>query len=110
MAEQLLETQPLRERFREAERLTRELIQHLELGFMPKMQEVRRIARKATTPNQMDDIADNTIRTSVDAVLTSHEYSLDLTRKLERYLQSIEKEVNEIVVGSSPQTMPRQRG
>lgn len=100
MTDQLLETQPLRDRFREAERLTRELIQHLELGFLPKTEDVKRVAKKGTAGTHAGELTDQTIRASVDGMLTAHEYTLDLTRKLERYLQSIEREVQSIVSGS----------
>lgn len=93
----LLETQPLRERFREAERLTRELIQHLEHGFLPKAGEVREMVRRGSRQEEMANVADHSIRTSVDAAVTSHEYTLDVVRRLERYLRSIDSEVKEIL-------------
>lgn len=99
MAELLLETMPLRDRIREAERLTRELVEHLELGFITKIHAVRSLSRKEG-PGQGEHVADNTIRTAVDAALSSHEYTMDMTRKLERLLDSINREMNSLVTGN----------
>lgn len=100
MADQLLETMPLRDRLREAERLVREFTQHLELGFMPKVHACRQLARPAG-PRATDDVPDQSIRSSAEAVLLAHEYSVELSRKLERFLDSIDRESQKLVSGNA---------
>jgi len=99
--ETLLETMPLRDRIREAERLSRELAQHLELDFLTKVHSVRSTTRTDRHGHQHEHVADNTVRTAVDAVLNSHEYTMELTRKLERFLNSINREMHALVSGPS---------
>lgn len=86
----------LREKVREAERLSRELIQHLELGFLPKVQEVRRLSKAGTLPDQIDEVADASVRTSTQVVLKSYDYSAKLQETLEQFLQAIETDLRGI--------------
>lgn len=95
---------PLRDRIREAERLCRELAEHLELDFHTKIHAVRKLTASKDGPGAGEFVADNTIRASVDAALNSHEYSLDLTRKLDRLLDSIHREASAVVNGGNPVT------
>ncbi len=99
MAQEPLEAKPLREKFREAERLTRELIQHLDHGFAPKIHQVVKVARRGVSPTKAETVADKTVRSAIDTALTSHEYTIELTRKLESYLDAITKELHEIAYG-----------
>lgn len=103
MSERLLETMPLRDRIREAELLTRELTEHLEHGFKPKIHTVRSLTRKGG-PSPGEHVADNSVRNAVDAALSSHVYTLELSRKLERLLDSINREAHSLVTGNSTPT------
>lgn len=102
MSMPLLEAMPLRDRVREAEQLVRELADHLERGFLPKIHEVRRLTRH-TGSGDAESIMDSTVRTTVDAALSSHEYSLELVRKLDRFLISIDREFQQLVSSGMPQ-------
>ena len=51
-------------------------------------------------PGPGEHIADNSVRGAVDAALTSHEYTMEVTRKLERLLDSINREMNTLVTGN----------
>jgi hypothetical protein len=89
---------PLRDRIREAERLCRELAEHLELDFHTKIHAVRSLTRKETSGGE--PVADNTIRASVEAALTSHEYSIEQARRLDLLLDSINREATVVVGGN----------
>ncbi|MEZ6066587.1 MAG: hypothetical protein R3B90_12970 [Planctomycetaceae bacterium] len=100
MSDDVLEALSLRERIRDAERLSRELAGHLEQGLLPKLHEVRQITH-SRMQGSADEVSDTGLRTRTEAVLQSHEYTLELSRKLERYLLSVERETHGIVTGSS---------
>ena len=91
---------PLRDRLRETERLVREFTQHIEMGFLPKAHACRQLARP-TGPNATDTVTEQSIRSSADAVLSTHEYSVELSRKLERFLDSIDREFQKQVSGNA---------
>ena len=99
MANQVLESMPLRDRVREAEQLVRELADHLERGFIPKIHEVRKLTRSEKSSSG-EVVMDSTVRTTVDTALSRHEYSVELCRKLDRFLQSIDREFRQIVSGN----------
>jgi hypothetical protein len=112
MTEHVLETLTLRERLRDAERLSRELSEHLEQGLIPKLQQLRRLSKvgKETEGEGPEGpVADASIRTAADAALNSHEYLLDLSRKLDRYLSSAERELDQIVTGNQPDLTVKKR-
>lgn len=106
MSTQLLETMPLRDRVREAEQLVRELADHLERGFLPKIHEVRRLTRH-TGLDAVETTKDSTIRSTVDAALASHEYSLELVRKLDRFLMSIDRGFQHLESNTLPEEPDR---
>jgi hypothetical protein len=94
---------PLRDRIREAERLARELVEHLDLGFRTKIHAVRSLTRR-DGPGAGEQVTDNSVRTAVDAALSSHEYTLELSRKLGRLLESINRETHGLVTGTTATT------
>lgn len=108
MSNQILEAMPLRDRVREAEQLVRELADHLERGFIPKIHEARRLTRGGGhDPGEV--VMDSTVRSTVDSALASHEYSLELIRKLERFLSSIDREFQQLVNGAAAEATPAGR-
>lgn len=85
----------LREKFTEGERLARELIEHLEQGFIPKADSFRRLVDiKITEINQVDD---NTIRNQAAALMETDQYTESLVEKLSRVLNSIHDETSRMV-------------
>lgn len=96
MSERPLENLTLREKLIEAERLLRELTDHLERGFIPKAHETRRLARRANEPENQDDIKDVTIRSSSDELLRSDAYSRQLCERNIKLLAAIEQDVQAI--------------
>ena len=55
----------LRKKLNEAERIIRELVHHVEHGYIPKAHLTRRTARKGNDPKEQAEITDKTIRSSV---------------------------------------------
>lgn len=96
MAERQIESLTLREKFIEAEKLTRELIDHLDRGFIPKVHQLRRTARRGTNPEHLDEIKDLTVRESVKQVLDSDDYTRQLCDRAGQLLTAIDKDVNTI--------------
>ncbi|MBL8850427.1 MAG: hypothetical protein JNG89_12175 [Planctomycetaceae bacterium] len=96
MSERSLENLTLREKLIEAERLLRELSDHLERGFIPKAHEIRRLARRANEPENQDEVKDVTIRSSSDELIRSDDYSRQLCERNIRLLAAIEQDVKAI--------------
>jgi hypothetical protein len=86
---------PLREKLRDAAHSVRELVEHLELGFVPKVHELRRLSRQPDPASNLPPVADLTIRSHVSAVLESDRFTAGLNENLEKYLQSIQKNLSE---------------
>lgn len=86
---------PLRERLTKAERLTRELSEHLEQGFLPKLETLRKVTRQSS----MEDTTDKTVRDTAKTVRASEEYTSELYQKLADCLQSIAGEVQTMIHG-----------
>ena len=86
----------LREKITEGEQLAKELLQHLEQGFVPKAQHVRRMTRP--NPESGDEeVRDVTVRNAVSEVLSSDDFTRRLTSQLREYLEMIETDVARIV-------------
>lgn len=87
----------LREKLRDAARSVRELIEHIEHGFVPKVHELRKLTRQHDPASGTPPVADVTIRSYVSAVLESDRFTVGLNESLENYLNSIQKDVSEVV-------------
>ncbi len=94
MPDKRLDSLPLREKLKDLEKLTRELIDHLGRGFIPKSQNLKRLARKANHPDQRDLVSDIAIRDAVDSTLKSDAYTRELCQKTRDYLRSIQSDVD----------------
>jgi len=88
-----LDNLPLSEKLKDVGKLTRELSDHIGRGFVPKAQNLRRLARQASSPEQRDQVSDAAIRESVASVLKSDEYTRELSQKTRNYLRSIQADV-----------------
>ena len=92
-----IERLTLREKLREATRGARELIEHLEQGFVPKVHELRKLTRQHDPASGSQPVADLTVRSHVLSVLESERFTVGLNETLENYLNSIKREVSEVV-------------
>ena len=93
------ESLTLRDQLNDADRLTREIMDHLERAFVPQSHELRRVTRVAGEEDHAVDLADVTLRNQIDNLLKSDDYTRKMTDQLAAYLGSIGKEVNKIVTG-----------
>jgi hypothetical protein len=75
MAASSIDNLTLREKLRNVEKLTRELTDHLEKGFIPKARSLRRLARRGTDPEQRETVSDVAVREAVSTVVKSDQYT-----------------------------------
>lgn len=85
----------LREKLIEADKTTRELVQHLEQAFIPKVHNLRRLSRSGMDPER-DEVKDISIRNSADDALQSDAYARKLCGQLSEFLQAIDKDVTHV--------------
>ena len=88
---------PLRERLTIADRMSRELLEHLEQGFLPKVESLRRVTRQKESTAA--DVTDKTVRNNAAQVLKSDAYTAELYAQLRGCLESIVSEVESMVHG-----------
>lgn len=99
VSESVIKQSPLREKFRESEKLLRDLTDHLERGFYPKLKQLSRLVRPTETEAFSPGIEDVTIRSHVKSVLESEAYTDQLCEKLAQYSDAINDSVSRIVNG-----------
>jgi hypothetical protein len=87
----------LREKLRDAEHVLRELAEHLEQGFIPKVHELKKISRQPDPASGAAPVADVTIRSYVSGVVERDRFTGGLVESLEKYLNAIQKDVSEVV-------------
>jgi hypothetical protein len=85
----------LRQKLIEADKLARELMDHLERGFVPRVHNLRRITRQGSD-GDLEDITDVTVRSTVDQVLESDDFARNLCEGLKQFLTSIDTETRQI--------------
>ena len=96
MSDQPIENLTLREQLRDAERLGRELADHLERGFAPKAGALAKLIRPKTGGEWNHDVADKTLHHTVQQVLDSHRFTATLMKRFRGLLKAIDESVSEI--------------
>lgn len=86
----------LREKLSEAEKLARELIHHLEHGFIPKVHTLRRLARQGLDPTDAEEVSDRSFRSQVDEVISSDDFTRRVYTQFDSYLSGIQQDVRRI--------------
>ena len=81
----------LRQKLMEADKLTRELIDHLDRGFLPKAHNLRRITRHGSEGDE--STTDLTVRSTADQVLESASFTVNVAQGLEQFLIAIDDEM-----------------
>ncbi len=99
MAEPSVDHLTLRDKFKGADRLSRELTEHLEQGFIPKVHEMMRLVQPLRTGVFPTDVQDVTVRNHATAVLESENYTDQLWEQLEAHNDGIKSDVARIVSG-----------
>ena len=92
------ESLTLREQLTDADRLTRELADHLNNAILPQTHELRRVTRQ-TGEFGAEETPDVTLRSQIATLLKGDDYTHEMTDRLRTYLVSIDKEVRKIVSG-----------
>jgi hypothetical protein len=99
MAMRPIEQLTLREMFTSAESLIRDLVEHLDKSFHPRLRALGELVRSPHIPDERDAIPDSSVRTHVSTLLSSDDYSQAFFEKLDRYLQAIEDRSREAIGG-----------
>jgi hypothetical protein len=103
MPEQSLDSMTLREKLKTASGVLRELVEHLDQGFLPKVRELGRMVEPLSTTGVYrlkDDttVSDHTIRDQVAQILSSESFTDEVYGKAEQFFTAIETEVAKILV------------
>lgn len=85
----------LRDRVVAAIRLNRELVEHLEQGFVPKVHSLRRVTR-AERAGDAAPPGDKTVHASAGTVLESDHFTVGVYQKLMSHCESIRGAVEEM--------------
>lgn len=94
---QTLDNMTLREKLSEADKLARELVHHLEHGFIPKAHSLRRTARHGIDPTEHEHVTDMTIRSTVEGVLQSDAFTRTVSDRLSQFLTAISMDVERVL-------------
>lgn len=95
----------LREKFKEANLVARELTEHVQQGFLPRSKQLGRLVRpkfESTKEYEIDPeagVEDKTIRNEVARVLESENFTDELFQAVRAYLESIDQEIDQILAG-----------
>lgn len=100
MPKRRLEDMTLREKFTGAERMCRELVDHLERGFAPRAKSLVKLVRPEKDGTEIDmDVEDVTVRNHAALVVESDDFARALYEKLGEYLAAIEESVGKLANG-----------
>lgn len=87
----------LQEKVKNTELLVREIIEHLEMGFLPKLKTLQKIARVGRSQHQLEEIGDLTIRTHVAQVIESEKFTESLYHQLEAITAALEQDMRKVL-------------
>lgn len=97
MDERPIDQLTLRDLFGNTEWLVRELGEHLEQSFLPKIRAVEQMVQSHAKPAEMEETPDSTVRSRVAAMLGSDDYSQKLFSQLESHLAAIDERARQAV-------------
>ncbi len=97
VADRPVEHLPLRELLTDADRLTRDLIDHMKRGFIPKVKQLNDFVKVDFYANDEKRIHDVTVRNQSSQLLDSEDFSKQLSDKLNRYVTAIDAAVEKII-------------
>jgi len=93
MADRAIDQMTIREVLSATELLVRELSEHLQQSFLPKVKELNRSVRSYAKPDERALIADSTVRIQSRNVLDSDAFSQKLFAKLQEHLAGCDRGV-----------------
>ena len=97
MEERPIEQLTLRQLFTEASRQSRDVINHLEQGFLPKVYSLVKLLPKNASDSQLSEIEDVTVYNSAQNVLQSEQFTHQQHQNLEKLLTAIDAAANQLV-------------
>lgn len=97
MVERSSQSLTLREQLVEAQRLSRELAEHLDQSFIPKCLDLTRLLRPINgEPPDIRALEDVTVRTQAARILETETFTEKVFEELSEYCKAIEAAVNKI--------------
>jgi hypothetical protein len=97
MVERSVQSLTLREQLGEAQRLIRELAEHLDQSFIPKCLDLTRLVRPINgEPPDIRALEDVTVRTQAARILETETFTDKVFEELSEYCKAIEAAVNKI--------------
>ena len=97
---QPLDDVPLRDLCKEAERLTRELIDHLERNQIPKTREMAELVKPDSPfapPGRV--VPDITVRSQAANLIESQDFAAELMEKASQYFEAIDQTLERMIRG-----------
>jgi hypothetical protein len=86
---------PLRDVCKEAERLTRELVDHLENNLVPRTREMHELVKPDSPFNTSEgSVKDVTVRNQAANLLESQDFTEQLFLKTRQYLETIDRDIS----------------
>ena len=96
MPQSPLKEMTLREMLADAERLTRELIEHLNQDFIPKAHALRKLVRPTIGSSEHEEVEDISVRNSAIRALKSEDFTEELYENIHQYCAAIDEAVSRI--------------
>ncbi len=93
MSDPPIEQLTLVEIFSQTDQLTRELCDHLEQGFLPKVESLQGLVDAAQQKTDQQQATDFTVHSQVANALSSDDFTQQLCTKLDRFLRAIDQTV-----------------
>ena len=94
-----IEGMTLQDKVKKTDVLVREIMEHLELGFLPKIKSLQKISRVGRSQSQLEEIGDLTLRNHVAQVLESEQFTEELFEKLSVLTKAIQADMNDVLYG-----------
>lgn len=92
MADRPISQLTLRELFKHTEMLTRDLVEHVEKNFLPRVHALEQLVQPQDERMKVH-IPDVSVRRHAHEALTSDEFTQKLFEKMKEYLSAIDKEL-----------------
>jgi len=91
-----IETLTFRDKIRDCNTLTRELLEHLDQAVVPKIQRIKDDVRSRSQAHD-DELSDVTVRNLVAVVLEGERFTSELCDRIEQYGRAIVSEAYQIL-------------
>lgn len=93
-----IEEMTLRDRVAAAQRLSRDLVEHLDQGFIPKVHQLRRVTRSDSQGvDKEQGPSDRTVHSAAAGVLEADHYTVKVYQRLIAHGESVRRSVHEII-------------